>query len=129
MRIRPVITALSSSTVLKSVEAAYSLQPLMEVPVYPVAYVYAYAEGSNYNGSMCGDQRDTLDIAVQIVAKSITPATEPLEDAREDVRARLLALNVPAWGGARMQRIGGSIVDITNSVVSWLDIYRVEVST
>lgn len=127
MRLAPIITRLKQQCPLlcERVAHATSLTAVNDIGNdVPAGFVHPWTDkAAAPSDSMIVQQRVGSMFAVQIAALTGVDGEEPLEDARDEIRAALLG-----WQGnydEPIEYVEGGVLDINGRLIWWRDIYTV----
>jgi len=126
MRLNPVIARLKAVCPLlqNRVDHALSVSAVEGLANVPAAFVHPLMGEAGENSLAPQVAQRIGDMfVVQIVAKTSTADAEPLEDARDEIRAALLG-----WQGEyaeSIEYVRGEVIDVSNKVIWWRDVYVV----
>lgn len=138
MRLLPIIDHMQQNCPsLNDVAPAPSLSPFLDddSATLPAAFLHPWEEQSSQSPTvMCITQEDSDRFGIMIVADAINFVTNPdgsvdlgssseaLEDIREEIRDVLSGKEFGQHGP--LERVGGSVIDQTNKVIWWREVYR-----
>lgn len=128
MRIRPIITQLETATTadfFKAIEAASSINLVESISANcPSVYVHPVSENPQTSQLITGVHQDVEErFAVLIAAQNIQAASEPLEDARDEIKTALVGFQ-PSADHDYIEFVSGEVVDVDKGVIWWRDIYK-----
>ena len=128
MRIRPIITRLETETTadfFKAIEAASSINLVESISANcPSVFVHPVSETPRDSQLISGVNQDVEQrFAVLIAAQNIQSDSEPLEDARDEIKTALIGYQ-PSADQDYIEFEGGEVIDVDKGVIWWRDIYK-----